>query len=558
MKQLRSNVPRGSSRWAIRRAEWSIYGIREEDLDKPKIAIVNSSNDLAACFAHLDDIAAEVKKLIRAAGGLGFEVRTAAPSDMITNYGRRGAYILPTRDLIVNDIEVMVEGAMLDGMICLVSCDKTVPAQLMAAARLNIPTIVIACGYQPSGQYRGEHIDIEDVWLNGVRNETGSASYTAEELSEMGANAILGPGVCSGMGTANSMHIVSEALGMALPGTTPVLANSERMWDAVRRASERIVQMVWEDLKPRDILTPDAFSNAVKVALAVAGSMNTIKHLQALASEAEVDVDIYRLYERYADEIPILAGVKPNGDHFIEDFEAAGGTLAVMKQLENHLSTNALTVTGKTVADNLKSAVVINEEVIRPVDRPMAKGPSIVLVRGTLAPDTGIVKQTTKGDRLSSFTGKAIVFESIDEAMAAVRDGRVQPGHVVVLRGVGPKGAPGMGFTSSLAFSLAGANLGDKVAMITDGQQSGLSNIMLCVNEVQPEAAEGGPIGLVEDGDTITIDVDRRVVNLEVPEEVLAERRKRLLSKPYTGKGWLQIYQRLVRPLPESGGTLTK
>ena len=230
MVELRSNLPVGTSRWATRRAQWLSLGISDEDMTKPKIAIVNSSSDLASCFAHLDGIVGPLKQAIREAGGLAFEVRTAAPSDFITSAGKDGRYILPTRDLIAADIEVAVEGAQLDGMVCLASCDKTVPGQLMAAARLNIPTLIVPCGYQPCGLYRGEKLDIEEVFLKA--GHVASGEVTLEELAEMSENAITGPGVCAGMGTANSMHISCEALGMTLPGTTPVRANSQAMWDA--------------------------------------------------------------------------------------------------------------------------------------------------------------------------------------------------------------------------------------------------------------------------------------------------------------------------------------
>ena len=271
--ELRSNFEPGTSRWATRRAQWLALGLTDEDMVKPKIAIVNSSSQLAICFSHLDEIARRAKRAIEQAGGVAFEVRTAAPSDFITSAGHRGGYILSARDLITNDIEVAVEGALLDGMLCLASCDKTAPGQLMAAARLNIPSIIVACGYQPSGSYRGRHCDIEGVFLAAGHVANGRLSVT--ELTQMSDHAVLGPGVCAGMGTANTMHLASEALGMALPGSTPVRANSEPMWRAVEQAGARIVQMVAEDLRPRQILTPAAFGNAVTAILSVSGSSSS-------------------------------------------------------------------------------------------------------------------------------------------------------------------------------------------------------------------------------------------------------------------------------------------
>jgi dihydroxy-acid dehydratase len=547
---LRSNFDAGTSRWATRRAQWRALGLTDEDMTKPKIAIVNSSSALAICFSHLDEIARRAKRAIERAGGVAFEVRTAAPSDFITSAGHRGGYILSARDLIVNDIEVAVEGALLDGMLCLASCDKTGPGQLMAAARLDIPTVVVACGYQPSGRYQGRHCDIEDVFLAAGHHVNGQLSLP--ELTEMSENAILGPGVCPGVGTANTMHIACEALGMALPGSTPVRANSQPMWDAVERASARIVEMVLEDLRPRQILTPDAFVNAVTTILSVSGSINSVKHLQAVAAEAECDVDVYRLFEQTAAGVPLLSAIRPNGEHSIEDFEDAGGARALMKQLEGLLHTGAMTMTGRTVAENLAGVTVADEEIIRPVGRALGHRPTIVLIRGSLAPGGGIVKLAVADDRRLEFTGPALVYDSPAEALDAVRRGEVRGGEVVVLRGQGPTGSPGMGMASQLVFALDGAGLTGRVAVVTDGQLSGLVNKGIVVGEVSPEAAAGGPLALVRSGDQIHIDVPARIANLGVTDTELDSRRASLSQPPAPEeKGWLRIYQRLVRPLPE-------
>jgi dihydroxy-acid dehydratase len=314
-RQLRSNFPRGSYLWSVRNAQWQGMGLSEADCEKPKIAVVNSSSELAACYSHLDDVAALVKDAIRAAGGVPFEIRTAAPSDFVTGAGARGAYMLAARDLVTNDIEAAVEGAQLDGMVCLASCDKTVPGQLMAAARLNVPSIVVPCGYQASGEYQGRHCDIEDVFVASMHAVTGKLD--TEEVIGMSRQAIRSPGVCSGMGTANSMHIVCEALGMALPGSAPVAAMSEKMKADARAAGARIVQLVWDDLKPREILRPGAFANAVRAVLAVGGSVNCVKHLQAIATEAEVGVDVYGLFEGLGPQTPVLSGIRPVGEQKI-------------------------------------------------------------------------------------------------------------------------------------------------------------------------------------------------------------------------------------------------
>ncbi|WP_314173200.1 dihydroxy-acid dehydratase [Streptomyces winkii] len=559
MTELRSNYPPGTSPWAVRRAQWRALGLTDEDMAKPKIAIVNSSSSLAICYSHLDGVAQAVKEAVAEAGGLGFEIRTVAPSDFIHSAGGRGGYILSARDLISHDIEAAVEGAQLDGMVCLASCDKTAPGQLMAAARINVPTVMVGCGYQACGTHRGRHCDIEDVFLGAGHHAQGRLSL--EELTAMSEKAVAGPGVCAGMGTANSMHMACEALGMALPGSTPVLAGSPRMLDDVRAAAHRAVALVHEDLRPRDLLTPQAFENAVTLMLSVSASVNSVKHLQAIAEEAESGVDVYGLYERLADSVPLLAAVRPNGPDSIEEFEAAGGAATVMRALGDLLHTGAKTVTGRSLGENLGAAPDPDGRVIRPADRPFGRRPTIVLVRGSLAPATGIVKLAVDEQRETSFTGPAKVYEDPLAALAGLREGAVRAGDVLVLRGLGPRGTPGMGMASRPVFALDGAGLTGQVAVVTDGQLSGLVNKGVVVGEVSPEAADGGPLALVRDGDTITIDLASRRADLVVPDDELARRAEELTARPEpepageaTGaaaRGWLSVYRRTVRPLQE-------
>lgn len=550
-RTLRSNFPRGSYLWSVRNAQWQALGLAEEDCEKPKIAVVNSSSELASCFSHLDGVAVALKAAIRAAGAIPFEIRTAAPSDFITGAGARGAYMLGARDLITNDIEVAVEGAQLDGMICLTSCDKTVPGQLMAAARLNLPTLMVACGYQASGEFQGKHVDIEDVFVGAMHAVTGA--LPVDTLIGMSRQAIRSPGVCSGLGTANSMHMVCEALGMALPGSTPVAANSAKMMSDVRAAGARIVQMVLDDLKPRDILTQGAFENAVRAILSVGGSLNTVKHMQAVATEGQTGVDVYDLFERFGNETPVLSGVRPIGSHAIEAFEAAGGCRALLKQLEPLLDTRALTVTGKSVADNLRDVTIADPEVIRPLNRPVAPLPAIVLLRGNLAPESGLIKTGIVERKTRRFTGPAVCFWTTDDAIAAIRDGTIRPGHVVVMRGAGVYGGPAMGGGASrVVFAIDGAGLGDEVAILTDGHLSGLVCKGLVVAEVSPEAAAGGPLALVEDGDSITIDLDTCRVDLHVDDDAMQARRQQWTRPPLAQHtGWLRIYRNAVGPLSQ-------
>jgi dihydroxy-acid dehydratase len=551
---LRSNFEPGTNRWAMRRAQWTALGLTDEDMAKPKIAIVNTSSDLASCFSHLDGIVGPLRESIRAAGGVGFEIRTAAPSDAITSAGAAGQYILPSRDLIASDIEVAAEGALLDGMVCLSSCDKTTPAHLMAAGRLNIPTIIVSCGYQPSGSYRGQHVDFEDIFL--YAGHVAAGRMTVEELAEMSSCAVTGPGVCAGMGTANSMHIAAEALGMALPGSTPVLAGSARMWQTVADAGRRIVELVEQDVRPRGILTAGAFRNAVTAVLAISGSVNCLKHLQAVAVEAGCDADVYALFEDLAAQVPLLSAVKPNGDRMIDEFEAAGGALGLLRQLRPLLDLGQPTVGGRTIGELTGDAMAVDEEVIRPLDAPLARHPGIVILRGSLAPEGAVAKRTVADDGQHRFSGPARVFRSREEGLAAIRAGEVHAGDALVLTGLGLRGAPGMGFTSAFVFALDGAGLSDKVAVITDGQLSGLVNKGISVAEVSPEGAAGGPLGLVHDGDVISVDIEARTIDLDVPHGELDRRRAELppLNTP-PGCGWLSIYARSVRPLGQ-GATL--
>jgi len=533
----------------VRRAHWHALGLSEEDLRKPKIAVVNSSSELAVCFAHLDGVAKVVKEAIREAGGVPFEVRTTAPSDFITGAARSGSYILGARDLVTNDIEAQVEAAMLDGMVCLTSCDKTPPGHLMAAMRLNIPTLLVIGGYQASGMIEGDHVDIEDLFDGGVREQLGGAMKHSVEA--MTRQAVRGPGVCAGMATANTMHCVVEALGMCIAGSAPVRANSEKMFEAARAAGRRIVAMVEEDLTPRKIMTEGAFRNAAAMVLAVSGSINAIKHLQATAVEGGLDTDVFAIWDEMGRKVPTLSAVRPNGEVRIEQFEDAGGARAMLKQLEPLLDSGVVVASGKSLAEDLAGATVSDPEVIRPLADPISPGPSIAILKGSLAPESAVVKLGIRdGSRPESFAGTARVFESNQDAMEAISAGRLQKGDVLVLRGQGLKGGPAMGGGASfILFAIDAAGLAKDVAFVTDGQLSGLCLKGLTVAEVAPEGAVGGPIGKVRDGDRVEIDVAERRIDLVVAEEELAERDAVGADFPVPAEGWLGIYRDSVKPM---------
>lgn len=552
---LRSNFKPGTTAWAVRRAQWRGLGLSDADMEKPKIAVVNTSSELSICFSHLDEVAARVKAAIRAAGGLPFEVRTTAPSDFIHSAAKGARYILPSRDLIANDIEVGVEGPLLDGMICLASCDKTTPGQLMAAARLDLPTLFVLCGYQGHGRYAGKDVDIEDVFEAVGSHVTGE--LLLQDLRGMADNAITGPGVCAGMGTANSMHLVCEALGMALPGSAPVEALGEAMFAQAEAAGRRIVAMVAEGLTARRILTPVAFRNAVAVVLAASGSSNCVRHLQAVADEAGLaGLSIYDLLDEMGPQVPLLCAIRPNGNARIEDLDRDGGTRTILKRLGDLVDGSVVTATGRTLSEELAAYTPPRSRVVATREDPVSRMPSLVVLRGGLAPEGALLKLGTGGEAKMRFRGRALTFDSQQEAIDALGAGLITPGTVVVLRYLGPRGGPGIASASWFVAALNGAGLGEGVAVVTDGQLSGL-NRGLAVNQVSPEAFDGGPLALVRDGDMIEIDAQRRDLALLVAAEELARRGATLRPVPPTGeRGWLSIFQRLAKPIYR-GSTLT-
>lgn len=535
----------------MRRAQWRYMGIKPEDFEKPKIAVVNSSSKLSVCFIHLDEISNYVQQGIREAGGLPFEIRTTAPSDIITSPGKEARYILPSRDLIVNDIEVQVEGALLDGMVCLSSCDKTTPAHLMAAARLNIPTVILACGYQLSGQYDSKVYDIEDVFeLVGAYQVGLIDAPTFEKITDI---AICGPGVCAGMGTANSMHIIAEALGMCLPGNTPIYGGSEKLKKLAFEAGKKIVECVLQDIRPRQIITEKSIENAVTVAQAVGASVNCVRHLAAIAAEAELPVDVVELYREKYHKVPMPIKIRPNGIIRIEAFEQAGGTLALLKRLLPLLHLGVQTVYGQTLGEILRKVPDPDPKIIRPLESPASEKGSLMVLSGNLAPQGALVKVSAVPPHLWRFEGSARIYEDEEEAMREI--GSIRKGEVVVLRGFGPKGGPGTVFAATFVAAANGAGISQHIAVVTDGELSGL-NRGLVVGQVMPEAAEGGPLAVVQDGDIIKIDLFNGTIHLDVDDETLSERIKKWRPKELPSKrSWLTFYAKLVQPI-RYGATL--
>jgi dihydroxy-acid dehydratase len=546
---LRSNFEPGSTRWAVRRAQWAAMGLTMEEQSRPKIAIVNTSSKLSVCFAHLDDVARVVADAVGAAGGLPLEIRTTAPSDFVTSAGRKGRYLMPTRDLIVNDIEAAVEGAVLDGMVLLSSCDKSTPAHLMAAARLDLPSVLVIGGYQRGGTYAGCSVDIDSVYESVGAVAAGQMNN--DQLGELADRAIQGPGVCAGLATANTMHCLAEALGMTVPGSAPTRANSDRMLAKAAEAGARAVQLVEEGLTARRILTRAAIENAIEVALALGGSVNCIRHLAAVAAEADLDMDVVAAFERKGRDAVQLAAIRPNGSHQVWDLDEVGGVQTVLRTLLPRLNADAMTVSGRTVAELAAEARDADGVVLRQLHNPVAPEPGLVILRGLLAPDGAIVKLAGVGGARRQFAGPARVFAGEDEAIKALGIGEIRPGDVIVLRGMGPRGGPGTVFAASFVAALNGAGLGGQVAVVTDGELSGL-NHGLVIGQVMPEAADGGPLAGVEDGDRISIDLDARRIDADPVRDGTPVR----AGDPGAERGWLGQYAALVGPV--QGGAVLR
>lgn len=556
--KLRSDFTPGTTRWAVRRAQWTAMGMPLEDQERPKIAIVNTSSRMSVCFQHLDDLVDVVAEAIYDAGGLPLEIRTTAPVDFITSAGRKARYLMPTRDLIVNDVEAAVEGAVLDAMVCLSSCDKTTPAHLMASARLDIPSILVIGGYQRGGTHAGCSVDIDTVYESVGAIQAGK--MTVDELGELADKAIDGPGVCAGLATANTMHVLAEALGMTMPGSSPVRANSDKMRECAAAAGTRIVEMIHEGVTGRQILTAEAIENAVDVALAVGGSVNCMRHLAAIASEADLDIDLTALFEEKGKDAVQLAAIRPNGTDQVWDLEAVGGTQAVMRALAPRLHGQAMTVSGKTVSELAEFALKPDGKVLHSLADPVKAEPGLIILRGTLAPDGSIVKLAGVGSARRHFSGPARVYAGEDAGIAALGQSEIKPGDVIVMRGMGPRGGPGTVFAASFVAALNGAGLGGQVAVVTDGELSGL-NYGLVVGQVMPEAADGGPLAGVQSGDTITIDLNARCIDADP----VRDGKPVTSGRPQDERGWLGQYAALVGPIqqgavlrrPATGGSAT-
>lgn len=517
------------------------------DMEKPFIAICNSYIDIVPGHVHLRELAEIAKEAIREAGGIPFEFNTIGVDDGIAmgHIGMR--YSLPSRELIADAAETVINAHWFDGVFYIPNCDKITPGMIMAAMRTNVPAIFCSGGPMKAGvDPRGHQMTLSTMFEAVGAYKAGN--LTNDEFQFMEQNACPTCGSCAGMFTANSMNCLLEILGLALPGNGTTLAVSQDRRELVRQAAFHLMDLVKKQIKPRDIVTKEAIDDAFALDMAMGGSTNTVLHTLAIANEAEIDYNLEDINE-IAKRVPYLSKIAPSSAYSMHDVHEAGGVSAIIRELidvPGAIHPDRITVTGKTIRENVKNAKINNPEVIRSKENPYSPVGGLSILYGNIAPDGSVIKVGGVDPDIKSFTGKAICFNSHDEAVAAIDDGRVQKGHVVVIRYEGPKGGPGMPEMLAPTSSIVGRGLGRDVALITDGRFSGATR-GIAVGHISPEAAAGGPLALVEDGDEITIDLTNRTLNLLVSEEELAKRRENLPKFEFkVKKGWLARYTALV------------
>ena len=539
------NVTKGVER-APNRSLFSALGYTKEELERPLIGVVCSYNEIVPGHMNLDKIAEAVKAGVRAAGGTPVEFPAIAVCDGIAMGHIGMKYSLVTRDLIADSTEAMAIAHQFDGLVMIPNCDKNVPGLLMAAARVNVPTIFCSGGPMLAGRLE----DGRRSCLSHMFEAVGA--YKAGKLDEAGVedyenNACPTCGSCSGMYTANSMNCLTEAIGMGLRGNGTIPAVWSARLRLAKHAGMQIMELVAKNIRPRDIMTPAAFHNAETVDMALGCSTNTMLHLPAIAHECGIELDL-DLSNEISSKTPNLCHLAPAGDTYMEDLEGAGGVYAVMKELTKKglLDTSVLTCTGKTLAENLEGVVNRTPELIRPIENPYSADGGIAVLKGNLAPEGCVVKRSAVAPEMMRHTGPARVFNSEEEAITAIYAGKIVPGDVVVIRYEGPKGGPGMREMLNPTSAICGMGLGESVALITDGRFSGATR-GASIGHVCPEAAQGGPIGLVEEGDIISIDIPACKIELQVDEATLAARRaKWICPEPKIKTGYLARYAKLV------------
>jgi dihydroxy-acid dehydratase len=540
------NIKKGLER-APHRSLLKAVGLTDEEMSLPFIGVVNSWNEIIPGHIHLDKLAQAVKAGIRMAGGVPFEFNTIGVCDGIAMGHTGMKNSLPSREIIADSIEVMVEAHQFDGMVMIPTCDKIVPGHLMAAGRLDIPTIVVTGGPMMPGIVGDEPRDL--ISLFEAVGERQNNKISDQELKILEDCSCCGAGSCAGLFTANTMACVTEALGLSLPGCGTAHAVDAKKTRIAKHSGMKILELVEKGITARSIVTKASLDNAIRIDMAIGGSTNTALHLPAIALEYGLTLPLSR-FDEISKETPHLINLRPGGNRYLIDFERAGGVPAIQERLRSKLYMDTLTVTGKNLDGNLKEYIIINQrankEIIASLDSPVHAEGGIAVLRGNLAPDGSVIKQTAVSRKMLKHSGPARVFESEEQAMTAIMAKNIKPGECLVIRYEGPKGGPGMREMLSATAAIAGMGLIDSVALITDGRFSGGTR-GLCIGHVSPEAAVGGPIALVREGDIIEIDIPGRILNLKISKEEFEKRHRSWKPPaPKVTKGYLARYQKMV------------
>ncbi|UCH01476.1 MAG: dihydroxy-acid dehydratase [Candidatus Bathyarchaeota archaeon] len=537
---------------APHRALLKSLGIVENDLKKPFIAIVNSYTSIVPGHVHLNHVANAVANGIRRGGGVPFEFNTIAVCDGLAMGHEGMKYSLPSRDIIADSIEIMIQAHRFDGMVLIPNCDKVTPGMLMAAARIDIPSIVITGGPMLSGRYKGRKLGV--ISMFEAVGEFKANKITKKDLKEFEDRACPTPGSCNGMFTANTMACVTEALGLSLPYSAAIPAVDVRRQRIAEKSGEKILDLINKDLKPSDVLNIDSFQNAIIVDMALGGSTNTVLHLSAIAREARIPLSL-EIFDTISKKTPHLCDMSPSGPYTMDDLDKAGGIPAVMKELEPFLNSESITVSTFTISKNIEEAKTFDKEVIRPLSNPVHQEGGISILWGNIAPKGAVVKTGAVPPELLTHKGPARVFNSEEDAMNAILNGNIKKRDVVLIRFEGPKGGPGMREMLSPSSAIVGLGLSESIALITDGRFSGGSR-GLCVGHISPEAAENGPIAIIEEEDIIEIDIPHRTINVQICEKELLSRLQKLEPFKFKiQKGYLTRYSNMVKSANE-GATL--
>lgn len=517
-------------------------GMTRSELDKPIIGIATSFTDLIPGHMGMRDLERFIEKGVHAGGGWPLFFGLPGVCDGIA-MGHMGMhYSLPSRELIADMVESITVAHSFDGLVLLTNCDKITPGMLMAAARIDIPTIVVTAGPMLSGNFHGERVHLISAFEAVGKVKKGEMSEI--DLAELEVCACPGPGSCQGMYTANTMACVTESLGMSLPGSATALAVSSEKRRIAFESGKRVVSLINEGLTPRKIMTRNAFENAIRIDMALGGSTNTTLHIPAIAYDAGIELSL-QIFDGISRKTPHICSMIPGGRHYLEDLDAAGGIPAVLSRFTDVLK-EAPTVSGKSIIEIAKVGRVRNDDIIRPLAKAYHKEGGIAVLTGNLAPNGSVVKQTAMSEKMSYFEGSALVFESEEEAMTAILDGKVKPGHVVVIRYEGPKGGPGMREMLSPTSAITGMGLSESVALLTDGRFSGGTQGP-CIGHISPEAAEGGPIAIVQDGDKILLDIHNRKLDLKLSDQEIKKRQAGWKPRPpKITVGWLARYAKVV------------